>query len=78
MLVKTETEHLVCTRSKDKNGVPYWNIFEKDNKKKPVAIYVDRHTMHFANELPTDMTQYRFFDEMREIVVELCKFGGAK
>ena len=68
MLLKYTTKHLVCNQAKDSVGNIHYQIFESDNMTKPVCIYVDKHTMHLADELPLDLNKYKFLDELVEVI----------
>lgn len=67
-LVKYTTAHLVCHLVKDNVGNKHYQIFESDNMSKPICIYVDRSTMHLADELPHDMDNYKFLNELVEVI----------
>lgn len=82
MVVKYSTEHLICYLDNNdrgeiyhKIGEIYHKIFEKENMKEPIAIYVDRTTMHLANRFPQPENRYKYFDEMCEIISVLYDLG---
>ena len=70
-VIKYSTENLVCLLAKDKLGQEYYNIFEKSKMTEPVAIYIDKHNMKLSNDIPSNATEYKYFDEMSEIVTFL-------
>ena len=75
MIVKYETEHLTCNIAKDEKGNPYHQIWEKENKEKPIALYVDQQTMHLANEFPLEASEYKYIKEFCEIIKLLYGVG---
>ena len=75
MVVKYSTEHLICYLGKNDKGQIYYTIFEKEDMKEPIAIYVDRKTIHLANRFPQPENQYKYFDEMCEIISVLYDLG---
>ena len=74
MIVEYETEHLTCNIAKDEKGNPYHQIWEKENKEKPIALY-DRQTMHLANEFPLEASEYKYIKEFCEIIKLLYDMG---
>ena len=74
MIVKYETEHLTCNIAKDEKGNPYHQIWEKENKEK-IALYIDRQTMHLANEFPLEASEYKYIKEFCEIIKLLYGVG---
>ena len=71
-VLKYSTKHLVCFEAKDQQNQKHHQIFEKVNDQKPVAIYsVDLNKLHLANEFPQNARQYKYFDEMCEIMTFL-------
>lgn len=75
MVVKYETEHLTCNIAKDEKGNSYYQIWEKENKEKPIALYVDRQTMHLADEFPLEASEYKYIKEFCEIIKLLYDMG---
>ena len=75
MVVKYSTKHLICYLDKNDRGEIYHKIFEKEDMKEPIAIYVNRTTMHLANRFPQPENRYKYFDEMCEIVSVLYDLG---
>ena len=75
MVVKHETEHLTCNIAKDEKGNSYHQIWEKENKEKPIALYVDRQTMYLADEFPLEASQYKYIKEFCEIIKLLYDMG---
>ena len=75
MLVKYETKHLTCNIAKDEKGNSYHQIWEKENKEKPIALYVDRQTMHLTNEFPLEASEYKYIEEFCEIIKLLYDMG---
>lgn len=75
MLVKYETKHLTCNIAKDEKGNSYHQIWEKENKEKPIALYVDRQTMHLADEFPSEASDYKYIKEFCEIIKFLYGVG---
>ena len=75
MVIKFTTEHLVCYQTKDGVGNSHHQIYELDKYDKPICIYVDRSTMHLADELPLDITRYKFFEELKELIELLYKLN---
>lgn len=75
MLVKYETRHLACNIAKDEKGNSYHQIWEKENKEKPIALYVDRQTMHLADEFPSEASDYKYIKEFCEIIKFLYGVG---
>ena len=74
MTTKYTTEHLICFFAKDEKGQEHYQIFEKENLSEPMAIYVDRNTMmHLHESFPKPETEYRYFNEMCEIVSMLYR-----
>lgn len=74
-LIKFTTQNLVCYHAKDSVGNSHYQIYELDKYDKPVCIYVDRSTMHLADELPLDITTYKFFEELKELIELLYKLN---
>lgn len=74
-LIKFTTQNLVCYHTKDSVGNPHYQIYELDKFEKPICIYVDRNTMHLAEELPEDVTTYKFFEELGELIEILYKLN---
>ena len=72
MIVKYETEHLTCNIAKDEKGNSYHQIWEKE---KLIALYVDRQTMHLADEFPLEASQYKYIKEFCEIIKLLYDMG---
>ena len=67
-LIKFTTQNLVCYHAKDGVGNSHYQIYELDNYSKPICIYVDRNTIHLAEELPENVTTYKFFEELWELI----------
>lgn len=74
-LIKFTTKNLVCYHTKDGVGNEHYQIYELDKYDKPICIYVDRKTMHLADELPLDITTYKFFEELKELIDILFKLN---
>lgn len=71
-VLKYSTEHLVCFEAKDQQNQIHHQIYEKVNDQKPVAIYsVNLNKLHLANEFPQNAREYKYFDEMCEIMTFL-------
>ena len=75
MLLKYETEHLTCNMAKDGKGNSYHQIWEKENKEKPIALYVDRQKMYLADEFPLEVDEYKYIKEFCEIIKLLYDMG---
>lgn len=75
MVVKYETKNLKCFLCKDGKGQLHHQIFEKGNDI-PIIIYVDRHTMHLSDRFPLVASEYKFYDEVREIIKLLVDMEG--
>ena len=75
MVVKYETEHLTCNIAEDEKENSYYQIWEKENKEKPIALYVDRQTMHLADEFPLEASEYKYIKEFCEIIKLLYDMG---
>lgn len=72
-ILKYSTEHLICVREFDQKHQEHYQIFEKENEVKPIAIYIDKSHMKLADEFPIPERTYKYFKEMCEIVSVLVK-----
>ena len=70
-MLKYSTENLSCYLCKDLLGEEHYQIFENDYRAKPVAIYVDRTTLHLREDFPKPESSYKHFDEMCKIITFL-------
>lgn len=69
-VVKYTTEHLVCYYDAESKS---HQIFEK-KACIPMAIYIDCQNLKLNELMPEDVTQYKYFDEMKEIITTLLEF----
>lgn len=70
--IKYSTKHLECVRAFSQKGQEHYQIFEKENGEKPVAIYVNSKTkMHLSDDFPKPENKYKYFNEMCEIIQHL-------
>lgn len=60
--IKTETEHLSCTRQKDEKGQHYYKICDKESNK-PLILYIDINTIKISDDID-DVTKHPYFKEM--------------
>lgn len=68
-VLKYSTEHLVCFETKDQKSQSHHQIFEKENQEQPVAIYAhELNKLHLSNSLPLNVREYKYFNEMGEII----------
>lgn len=76
-VIKYTTEHLQCFRCFDKLGQGHYQIYEKENQEKPVAIYINKTSMKLADNFPKPERNYKYFNEMCEIVGLLVSLENA-
>ena len=65
---KYSTEHLECVWARSEKGQGHYQIYEKENQEKPVAIYINQRSMQLSNDFPKPERSYKYFKEMCEIV----------
>lgn len=70
-VLKYSTQNLCCYRCCNDLGQKHYQIFEKENEEKPIAIYVNKKHMKLADEFPQRAQDYKYFNEMCEIVQTL-------
>ena len=68
-VIKYTTEHLVSYEAKDQQNQTHHQIFEKENPERPIAIYSSEFDkLHLADEFPQNAREYKYFNEMCEIM----------
>ena len=72
-MIKCTTEHLLCTiEQNDDTMSVYYCIWDLNDSKKPLLIYVNAHTIHIAVEID-DITEHPYFGEICGIVQDLAE-----
>lgn len=70
-IMKYQTKNLACYYAKDSVGNDHYQIYEIGEYDIPICIYVDRNTIHLSEKLSEDITTYKFFEELRELIKNL-------
>ena len=70
-----KTNNLYCILALDMKEQLHYQIFEFQNTSKPVAIYSAQfNKLHLADEFPLNVKEYKYFNEMCEIIQYLYSF----
>ena len=67
-VIKFATKNLTCYHCIDVNGIENYQIFENENNRKPVAIYVNRDDLRLSDSIPVPEPNYKYFKELCEII----------
>lgn len=71
MILKYSTEHLVCERVFDKEKNQYIYTIKEKGAEMPVAVYINPKEMLLSPELPVVVSDYKYYDELGFVVMEL-------
>lgn len=73
------TKNLECDRREENNGEWQFLIFEKNAKTPIMALGKDAKLQHLANTMPLLIEDYKYYDEVCEIMAQLLTvIGGVK
>ena len=68
-VIKYTTEHLICIEARDMKNQLHHQIFEKENKETPMAVYSPEFgTLQLIESFPKPESDYIYFNEMCEII----------
>lgn len=77
MLIKYETKNLKCFLCKDEKGQNHYQIFENGDDEAPAVIYCGNQRMYLnSNKIPMIASEYKYYDEMCEIIKLLTDLEG--
>lgn len=69
--IMSQTEHLIYFMEKDGKGNKYYQVWEKEDNTKPIALYDGDKYFHLREDFPTPEENYKYFDEMCEVISDI-------